>query len=401
MVESTHDKALPELHRAAADNAWSTISTLLERGVPIDARDRDGMTALHHAVRAGHKDLARALLDRGANVNAQSAFTGDPHWGEQGELGWSVLHYARDRDMAELLISRGAVVNACDAYKAMTPLHWANHRNHDLARYLVSRGADPNSEDRHGKTPLHDAAKNADVEMTAFLLDHGARMDVRMQGDKTPKDWGALTRLHWAGLLGEADEAAQAIAAGRDVNARDRGGLTPLHAAALRGKTEMAALLIRHGADVGALDKQDRSALALAANAAVARLLIANDAAARKIPLTWDYAEEGFEAIGRAAQAAGQHVEIHGAAAPRPGRHTAEVDRAGEVDVDQLPGWLRDVVERVALQNAWPPTWLADVLARRLRRISIWSRGGCVIAAYPEKDIGLTIFRDDEDEPGS
>src|SRR5215831_14048286 len=87
MTESTHDKVLPELHRAADDNDWPAIAMLLEGGVPIDARDRDGMTALHHAVRAGHKDLSRALLDRGADVNAASAFTGDPHWGEVGEFG--------------------------------------------------------------------------------------------------------------------------------------------------------------------------------------------------------------------------------------------------------------------------------------------------------------------------
>jgi len=279
MAESTHDNVLPELHRAADDNDWPTIAALLERGLSIDARDRDGMTALHHAVRAGHKDLARALLDHGAKVNIGSGFSGDPHCGTVGELGWSVMHYARDRDMAELLISRGAPVDAHDLYKAMTPLHWASHGNHDLARYLISQGANPNSRDRHGKTPLHNAAKENDTEMTAFLLDHGARMDAKMQGDKTPKDWGALTRLHWAGLLGEVGEAAQAIAAGRDVNARDRGGLTPLHAAALRGKTEVAALLIQHRADVNALDKRDRSALALAANAAVARLLVAKGAA--------------------------------------------------------------------------------------------------------------------------
>lgn len=43
---------------------------LLDRGFPVDKRDRAGYTALHYAARNGHLALCTLLLDRGAAINA-------------------------------------------------------------------------------------------------------------------------------------------------------------------------------------------------------------------------------------------------------------------------------------------------------------------------------------------
>eukprot|EP00123_Amoebidium_parasiticum_P020930 comp5880_c0_seq1/m.1737 comp5880_c0_seq1/g.1737 ORF comp5880_c0_seq1/g.1737 comp5880_c0_seq1/m.1737 type:complete len:457 (-) comp5880_c0_seq1:416-1786(-) len=53
---------------AGVENAWAQDPTLA-----VDALDAKGWTCLHHAARWGHYNLARLLITRGANVNAQTA----------------------------------------------------------------------------------------------------------------------------------------------------------------------------------------------------------------------------------------------------------------------------------------------------------------------------------------
>ena len=50
------------LHRAAAVGSLPTLKLLLAAKSPVNAADRDGFTALHHAVAEGHGDVAVWLL---------------------------------------------------------------------------------------------------------------------------------------------------------------------------------------------------------------------------------------------------------------------------------------------------------------------------------------------------
>jgi len=58
---------------AAGANCTDVVRLLLERGASIDAKDRNGSTALMKAAEAGHTDLVQLLLDRGADMNAADA----------------------------------------------------------------------------------------------------------------------------------------------------------------------------------------------------------------------------------------------------------------------------------------------------------------------------------------
>ena len=42
---------------------------LLDREVPVDLRDRNGLTPLHMAASAGHSESVKVLLEKNANVN--------------------------------------------------------------------------------------------------------------------------------------------------------------------------------------------------------------------------------------------------------------------------------------------------------------------------------------------
>ena len=53
--------------------ALATAEALLKAGAGIDVRDAGGRTALHYAAAAGYTDVARLLVERGADVNARDA----------------------------------------------------------------------------------------------------------------------------------------------------------------------------------------------------------------------------------------------------------------------------------------------------------------------------------------
>ncbi|MCP3166643.1 ankyrin repeat domain-containing protein [Myxococcus sp. QH3KD-4-1] len=111
------------LHLAAEHGAVSCIPVLVKGGVPVDALDENGRTALFNAQSA---EVAQALLDAGADPNA-------------GE-GWTSLHqhvcFTDRGPVIEVLLSAGADVTRKDSGE-MTPEEEAlRHENTHLARLL-------------------------------------------------------------------------------------------------------------------------------------------------------------------------------------------------------------------------------------------------------------------------
>jgi hypothetical protein len=86
------------------------------------------------------------------------------------------LHWAAIQghiDVARLLIEKGADPNGRDKYQA-TSLHWATMRGHaDMARLLIEKGADPNTTDNEQCTPLHRAGEHGHTELATLLTTAG------------------------------------------------------------------------------------------------------------------------------------------------------------------------------------------------------------------------------------
>jgi ankyrin repeat protein len=65
-----------ELLRAVRSGDLAAVKTLLDRGVPVDAKFRYDRTPLSFAADRGHVEIVKLLLDRGADVNAKDTFYG-------------------------------------------------------------------------------------------------------------------------------------------------------------------------------------------------------------------------------------------------------------------------------------------------------------------------------------
>ena len=136
------------LHYAASCGLHDIAKILaIEHPEGVNARRFDNPTTpLHLASANGHVDLARMLVDRGANVSAQK------------EDGWTALHLASRYghvDLARMLVERGADMSA-QKENGWTALHLASRIGHvDLARMLVECGADMSVQKEDGWTALH------------------------------------------------------------------------------------------------------------------------------------------------------------------------------------------------------------------------------------------------------
>jgi len=119
---------------------------------------------LHQAILRRKGDIARLLIESGADLNAPDGSRRTP------------LHLCVERDLPELatvLLSAGAEPDALDK-AGWTPLHNAAAKDRlAVAKALLHGGADPAALSKRGGTALHEAAASASAPMMCLLLENG------------------------------------------------------------------------------------------------------------------------------------------------------------------------------------------------------------------------------------
>ena len=111
------------IHDACWTGNAQYAQRLIELGADVNLSPENNLTPLHAAVGYNHIEVARILLDNGADVNAATAFpsvsqyTWSPHFGETA-LHLAVLFCGSE--MIQMLLESGAQIDAKDG-TAATP----------------------------------------------------------------------------------------------------------------------------------------------------------------------------------------------------------------------------------------------------------------------------------------
>lgn len=254
---------------AVREGCLKCVEALLDHGAKVDLPDPEGVTPLLLALFNAHFDVAKYLIEQGADVNRWDWWGRTPLYlaidyntvPNGGRPDQPSPDQAQPIDIARMLLERGA--NPNPQLKLFPPYRATG----------ADRGAD--SMLTIGTTPLLRAAKAQDAEAIQLLLDYGAIVDLPNSQGMTPVVAAAGTGssdidtrgTYRAG--GAPDNEDRAIASLEILLAHGakfdepagRQQQVPLHGAAQWGWHKVIAYLLDHGADVNAADSRGFTAV--------------------------------------------------------------------------------------------------------------------------------------------
>jgi len=188
-------------------------------------------TLLHLASKYGRLDIARMLLDAGAEVNR----TETVHWHDADTERRTPLHlsiWSGSTEMVDLLVQRGADINQ----KSGPPVS--------------------------ARSPLEEATTRGLTDIARSLLASPAAKEAVASGE--------LDALLLRAIQAQSKDTVQLLLESKaQVNQTAAGGASPLHVAARQNSADIVGLLISHGADASNEDGECSPLVSVAANAKI------------------------------------------------------------------------------------------------------------------------------------
>ena len=229
----------------------------LAKGLDINAKNKDGVTALQIATLLGQYEIAKLLIQNGADVNTKS------------NDGTTALHSAaflgRHKEAKLLLENRiDADIRNNDGATAIDILNldWKTTQfiaqmlsiqvdkekvedgRNRIKKLLGQQVASLDNQSDFATQSLHEAVFFGNLEGVKQHI--VAKIDLN-QKDPNPQGQGA-SALHVASIFGQLEIVELLIEAGVDLNQADREGSTPVHAAAFFCHEKILLSLLNAGA---------------------------------------------------------------------------------------------------------------------------------------------------------
>ena len=184
-IKLSNNQGLTVLHCSAMNGSSELITFFLGTGNITNLKTKSGENCLHIAVRRGHLNLFKTLID---------THYFDVHL--PNDFGWTVLHYSAKRG------------------------------SYELFTYLHGMGIDINFKTNFGENCLHIAAEYGHLSLCKTIVDT-YNFNVHLSNNN---GW---TALHFSVKSGSDKLVSYFLAMGVDINLKTKNGQTCLHIAAL------------------------------------------------------------------------------------------------------------------------------------------------------------------------
>ncbi|MBA3954026.1 ankyrin repeat domain-containing protein [Candidatus Dependentiae bacterium] len=254
------------LHFASEVDDIVLVKLLLQAEYPVNIKDHaEKNTPLHIALKNGHQEIAKVLLDHGADITLANQYSELP------------IHYAAESGNAKVVklsLDTGINVNVRDNSNK-TPLHYASKKGQtEVVELLLSQsGIEVDNEGENKTRPLHGACASGNVSVVKLLLDKGANIDSIGCIEDFEEGDPMLSPLHYAIIKNHRDVVKLLLSKGVSLKpfkdqgiptedhedgeplhfAAAKGNSEPLHFAAAKGNKAIVKLLLDAGAKTNLL----------------------------------------------------------------------------------------------------------------------------------------------------
>jgi ankyrin repeat protein len=301
-----------EIHDAVRSGDLAKVKALLKSHAEwLNSPDQNQKTPLHLALESGHIDMARYLIEQGADINLKDKDKATPLYNAA---------YLGNLEILDLLLKKGASSINEGNFRGQTPLHFACEKGHpEVATLLLDAGANIEAKDMLGRTPLMITAMSRNMEVVKILIQRGADINASVKRGPASYTTLSVTAMYGfkelvdllidkeAAILKDTLEPTLAFAVqmghprlfeyvrkkgvdlaplkekdpgfvynaaaggsveimkalldhGFDADQKDKDGWTPLHIAAVEGKIKMIEFLIAQGLDKDARNMKGETA---------------------------------------------------------------------------------------------------------------------------------------------
>ena len=213
----------------------------------VDLKDECGETSLLIASRWSYHNIAKLLIELGADVNAH------------GQYGSTPLIWASINDSVEtvkLILSRDdIIIDELDDLNYTPLIHAFENENFYIVKLLVENGADVDDKDDYENTALIAAVGCNRLDIVKFLLGHDAEIDCQNEyGD---------TALILAAHFGNEEIVKILLDFNADPNIQNSQGDTALIKAAKHSNLGIFKMLLDAKADPYINNRYEQNALVL------------------------------------------------------------------------------------------------------------------------------------------
>ncbi len=267
-VNASNKDGVTPLMLAARAGSAAAVDALLSHQAVTDAEDLKGRPVISYAADGGNDDIVKQIFQTGGRNIIRTA-----------DKGGLLLAAATGGSMAltEILLAEGVDINVRDE-EGFTPLLTAVESNHkELSEYLILKGSNLKAKSKDGRDLFEVACRAGNIALAKKLLDDGHASKRRP------------SLLSDVALSGHVESVEYLLTDESDVNFRGEDGSTPLtiticasqirnqlvtkHPASEDDYARIVELLLEHGAKVDQINALGLTAVHLAAVNGSARIM--------------------------------------------------------------------------------------------------------------------------------